>query len=322
MPSDYSRIEAAIRFIDANLPEQPGLDAVAASVRLSPFHFQRLFRKWAGVSPKRFLEVLTVEHAKRLLADSRSVFDAALDVGLSSPGRLHDHFVSIEAVTPGEFKTRGAGLSIRYGVHDTPFGRALVATTDRGICALSFVGDDGDDAREIDTLRATWSGARVKRDVAETRAVAAAIFARPRPRPRTRAPRSSERWPLLVMGTNFQTRVWRALLQIPEGRVVSYAQAGRMADCAGAARAVGSAIGANRIAYLIPCHRVIRSVGAVGDYRWGAARKRALLAWEFARAAGDDGGRAETARAAGGRARHTHARPRAAAAAFAAPPVR
>jgi len=286
MPSDYSRIEAAIRFIDDNLPEQPGLDAVAASVGLSPFHFQRLFRRWAGVSPKRFLEVLTVAHAKRLLAESRSVLDAALDVGLSSPGRLHDHFVSIEAVTPGEFKTRGAGLAIRYGVHESPFGRALLATTDRGICALSFVGDDGG-ASEIEALRATWSGARVTRDTAETRAIAAAIFGGPRAtnsRTRTATRRSADRWPLLVMGTNFQVQVWRALLRIPEGSVVSYEHVGRLASHAGASRAVGSAIGANRIAYLIPCHRVIRSVGATGDYRWGAARKRALLAWEFARA--------------------------------------
>ncbi|MFN0152270.1 MAG: bifunctional transcriptional activator/DNA repair enzyme AdaA [bacterium] len=293
MPSDYSRIEAAIRFIDDNLPEQPNLDAVAASAGLSPFHFQRLFRRWAGVSPKRFLEVLTVEQAKRLLAESRSVLDTAYDVGLSSPGRLHDHFVSIEAVTPGEFKSRGAGLAIRYGVHESPFGRALLATTDRGICALSFVNSMSDVAEEVDALRARWSGARVTRDTSETRAIAAAIFAgeratdsrvTTRTSTRTSTHRAADRWPLLVMGTNFQVQVWRALLQIPEGSVVSYEQVGRLANHAGASRAVGSAVGANCIAYLIPCHRVIRSVGATGDYRWGAARKRALLAWEFARA--------------------------------------
>lgn len=276
METEYERIERAIRYLESHASEQPGLDEVAAAAGLSPFHFQRLFRRWAGVSPKRFLQLLTVEHAKHLLAGSASVLDAAFEAGLSGPGRLHDHFVTLEAVSPGEYKHGGAGLEIRHGVHPSPFGLALVGETDRGVCALAFV-DRGGEPAALDWLRSSWPEARLAADPAATRATVRRIFERRGPTP------------LLVSGTNFQVQVWRALLAIPPGRVCSYGRLARAVGRPGAARAVGAAVGANRISYLIPCHRVIRAVGALGGYRWGTRRKRAMLAWESARRAPDAG---------------------------------
>lgn len=270
MTSDYDRIETAIRFIEDNAAEQPSLEEVAAAVDLSPFHFQRLFRRWAGISPKRFLQFVTVEHAKELLSSSTSVMETAFEVGLSGPARLHDHFVALEAVTPGEYKSGGAGVEIRYGLHDSPFGTAFLAATERGICGLRFV--DGDSAESIDWLGRLWPGARLVEDGKGTREIARHVF--------DRDPARHGPVRLLVKGTNFQVSVWKALLRIPPGRLVAYEQIAQAIGRPSASRAVGSAVGANRISYLIPCHRVIRNSGALGGYAWGLPRKRAMIGWE------------------------------------------
>lgn len=279
--SDYERIAQAIQFIEANHRRQPSLDEVAKSVYLSEFHFQRLFRRWVGISPKRFLQFLTIEHAKRRLDESRSVLDATYDAGLSSPGRLHDLFVTLEAVTPGEYKRRGEGLRIRYGVHDTPFGRALLAATGRGLCALAFA-DEGGEGAAIDELRERWGRADLDEDPRDTAELARRIF--------SPAARDDRPIPLLVQGTNHQVRVWEALLRVPSGALVSYEQLAAAAGRPDAVRAVAGAVARNQIAYVIPCHRVIRKVGAFGGYRWGMERKRAMVAWEAARALGEDAG--------------------------------
>jgi AraC family transcriptional regulator, regulatory protein of adaptative response / methylated-DNA-[protein]-cysteine methyltransferase len=275
--SDYARIEKAIAYLQAHFLEQPDLSAAAKSVHLSEYHFQRLFTRWAGISPKRFLQFLTVEHAKRQLARSRAVLDAALDSGLSGPGRLHDLFVAVEAVTPGEFKTRGAGIEIRYGFHPTPFGLCLLGVTHRGICWLGFAGNSGRRGA-LSTMRSHWSGAVFAEDCESTSSVIGKIFSK-----LTR--RGNTSLSLLLMGTNFQLKVWQALLRIPPGSVVSYEAVGEMIHAKNSSRAIGSAIGANCVAYLIPCHRVIRKTGLQGGYRWGAPRKGAMLAWESARPA-------------------------------------
>jgi AraC family transcriptional regulator of adaptative response/methylated-DNA-[protein]-cysteine methyltransferase len=279
--SDYERIAQAIQFIEANHRRQPSLDEVAKSVYLSEFHFQRLFRRWVGISPKRFLQFLTIEHAKRRLDECRSVLDATYDAGLSSPGRLHDLFVTLEAVTPGEYKRRGEGLRIAYGFHDTPFGTALLAATGRGLCGLTFV-DDGGEGAAIDELRERWGRADLDEDPRDTAELARRIFAP--------ADRDDRPIPLLVQGTNHQVRVWEALLRVPPGALVSYEQLAAAAGRPDAVRAVAGAVARNQLAYVIPCHRVIRKVGAFGGYRWGIERKRAMLAWEAARAFGDEPG--------------------------------
>jgi AraC family transcriptional regulator, regulatory protein of adaptative response / methylated-DNA-[protein]-cysteine methyltransferase len=271
MTSDFARIERAIRFLDENAGRQPSLAEAARSVHLSEFHFQRLFRRWAGVSPKRFLQFLTVEHAKELLGERRGVLETAYQAGLSGPGRLHDLFVTLEGVTPGDWKARGAGLRISWGLHDTPFGPALIAATARGVCAIRFVAGVVED--ELARLREEWPAAELARDEAGTAAIAARAF--------EREPGSA--LPLYVRGTNFQVQVWRALLAVPEGAVVSYEEVAERIGRPRAVRAVASAVAANPVAYLIPCHRVIRKLGAFGEYRWGAARKRVMLGWEAAR---------------------------------------
>jgi AraC family transcriptional regulator of adaptative response/methylated-DNA-[protein]-cysteine methyltransferase len=262
--SDYDRVERALRFLDSDFRSQPDLARVAAATGLSEAHFQRLFRRWAGVSPKRFLQFVTAEYARDRLLSSRSVLDASLDAGLSGPGRLHDLTVSVHAMTPGEIGRGGAGLVIRHGVHATPFGRCFVAATERGVTAMSFL--DG----ALDELRSRWPAARFARD-ARTRTIIDGIF---EGRPVERV--------LHVPGTNFQVRVWQALLEIPPGEVRSYGDIARALGTPRSARAVGGAVAANPVAYLIPCHRVIRGSGAWGDYRWGPTRKRALLGWEAA----------------------------------------
>jgi AraC family transcriptional regulator, regulatory protein of adaptative response / methylated-DNA-[protein]-cysteine methyltransferase len=271
---DYERIARAIGYLRRHAARQPDLAAAARHVHLSEFHFQRLFTRWAGVSPKRFLQVLTLGHAKARLAAARSVLDVAGEVGLSGPGRLHELFVTLEAATPGQASTGGAGMQIRYGLHDTPFGRALVAVTARGICGLQFAEEE---SAALDRLRHDWPRARLRRDPARTAHLASRIFeplAAPAAKPLA----------LLVRGTNFQLKVWRALLALPCGAITTY---GRVAQGIGepaAARAVGNAVGANPIAYLIPCHRVLRESGEFGGYRWGETRKVAMLGWEAARA--------------------------------------
>jgi AraC family transcriptional regulator of adaptative response/methylated-DNA-[protein]-cysteine methyltransferase len=269
---DYQRIEMAISYLEANAAGQPSLDDVAGHVGLSAFHFQRLFKRWAGVSPKRFLQYLTVESAKQLLRDSTSVLDTSYEVGLSGPGRLHDLFVSVDAVTPGEFKLEGRELELRYAYHETPFGDCLVAETPRGICHLGFVSEENRPLALAD-LQEHWRQARLIADPQAGQIVMQQVFP---PGKKTRP----DQVRILLKGTNFQLKVWEALLKIPEGTAVSYGDLAARIGRPGAYRAVGTAAGHNPVAYLIPCHRVLRSSGEVGGYRWGTARKKAMLGYE------------------------------------------
>jgi AraC family transcriptional regulator, regulatory protein of adaptative response / methylated-DNA-[protein]-cysteine methyltransferase len=268
--SDYARIETAIHYLEKNFRRQPALAEVAAQLGLSEFHFQRLFQRWAGISPKRFLQCLSAGYAESLLKQSASLLDAAYDTGLSSPSRLHSLFVTLHAVTPAEWRAGGDGVEIRYGLHETPFGRCLLALTEKGICHLSFV--DGEDAPALAELRAQWPGARLQADADGTRVMVERIF--------SRTPAQGTPLHLWVRGSNFQAKVWQALLRIPAGALASYGDIAAMLGTPQAARAVGSAVARNHIAYLIPCHRVIRGTGVIGDYRWGTVRKKAVLAWE------------------------------------------
>jgi len=272
---DYARIARAIRFLHDHTTRQPTLDEVAAHLDLSPSHTQRLFSRWAGISPKRFLQAATNEHAKALLAASESVLDATFETGLSSTSRLHQLLVQCEAVTPGEFKSGGAGLAIAYGTHATPFGPCLMAVTARGICGLRFVGDDDDEALRI--LQGRYPNAQWREDPAQTKRLARRIF----------APWSvDDPQPLylLLKGTNFQVKVWEALLRIPPGALVAYKDVAEGIGKPDASRAVAQAVARNPIHYVIPCHRVIRSVGAFGDYAGGRVRKQALHGWEIGHA--------------------------------------
>jgi AraC family transcriptional regulator of adaptative response/methylated-DNA-[protein]-cysteine methyltransferase len=272
---DYCRIERAILFLEENYHRQPELREVAQSVHLSEFHFQRLFRRWAGISPKRFIQFLTLKHAKKLLKASHSVLDATYDAGLSSPGRLHDLFVNIEAMTPGEFKAQGAGLRISYGFHSSIFGECLLAVTERGICGLGFIGAGGR-AQILRDFQARWPEAHWEENTQLTQRYIRSIFGGEK--------RNGNRPITLVLeGTNFQIKVWEALLRIPMGSVIPYEELAARVCSTRAARAVGGAVGKNPIAFLIPCHRVIRKAGGIGGYHWGAARKKAMLAWEAAR---------------------------------------
>ena len=270
---DYERVARAIHYLRRHASQQPDLAAAARHVNLSDYHFQRLFTRWVGVSPKRFLQYLTVEQAKARLVRSGSMDDVVSDLGLSGAGRLHDLFAVLEGVSPGEFRRAGSGLTIRYGIHESPFGDCLIATTERGVCGLHFVDQSRD---EMAALRTDWPAAKLIRDAASTATIAARLF--DPIRGRNGAPLS-----VLVKGTNFQLQVWRALLAIPPGRLTTYSELGQRVGHPGAARAVGNAVAANRIAWLIPCHRVIRETGEFGDYRWGESRKAAMLGWEAAR---------------------------------------
>jgi AraC family transcriptional regulator, regulatory protein of adaptative response / methylated-DNA-[protein]-cysteine methyltransferase len=266
-----ARIAGAIAYATEHYQDQPSLEEMAAAAHLSPHHFQRLFKRWAGISPKRFVQYVTLGHAKRLLVEDASVLDAALDAGLSGPGRLHDLFVTCDAMTPGEFKALGARLVIRFGLHDAPLGRVLLGATERGICWLSFVADD---EAAVEEFRREWQGATLLRDQAAT-----ADYAR---RGFELAGRAREPLPLLLRGTNFQIKVWEALLRIPFGHLVSYQALAGAIGQPSAARAVGAAVGRNNISWLIPCHRVILATGVIHNYRWGAAQKRKLLTVEGA----------------------------------------
>lgn len=270
---DYDRIASIIRYLDRNHTEQPDLAELAGHVGLSPFYFHRLFSAWAGVTPKDFLQCLTLSHVKELLAQGNSVLDAAMQAGLSGPGRLHDLCVTLEAASPGEVKAGGEGWTISFGFAESPFGRCLIGESPRGISHLSFV-ESEDGAAELALLRQDWPLARLHRDDAAASRVARQIF--------LRTDRSESRPALraFVRGTAFQVRVWRALLQLKPGTIVSYGRLAAAVDRPSAARAVGTAVGQNPLGYLIPCHRVIRETGVVGDYRWGPVRKRAILAWE------------------------------------------
>jgi len=269
LSEDYRRIEQAIHYLEANAERQPDLKELAASLHLSEYHFQRLFSRWAGISPKRFLQFLTKENAKQLLARSTNLLDATYATGLSSPGRLHDLFIKCEAVTPGEYKSRGRGMTIVYGFHPTPFGNCLLALTERGICALAFV--DGDRGASLERLRREWANATLTEDSARTGAVIEQIF----------APRPGASLTLHLRGTNFQIKVWEALLRLAPEAVTTYGELAGRLRAPHAARAVGSAVGANPVAYLIPCHRVLLKAGKFGNYRYGPARKQAILVREL-----------------------------------------
>lgn len=269
----YDRIEAALKLIADHQAAQPTLEALAAAAGMSPFHFQRVFTRWVGISPKKFLQHLTLDSAKRRLVAAASVLDAAYAAGLSGPGRLHDLFVTHEAVTPGEFKRRGEGLTIRWGYAPSPFGECLLFLTERGICGLAFV--SGDRASVFADMAARWPAARFVEDAPAAAAMAARIFA---PAGERGAP-----LPLHLYGTNFQIRVWEALLRVPEGALVTYSDLAAAIGAPEAARAVGAACGRNPISWLIPCHRAILRNGYIRDYAWGRPRKLAMIGWEASR---------------------------------------
>ena len=275
---DYGRIAEAIRFLDDNFRSQPDLDELARRAGLSPWHFQRLFSRWAGVSPKRFLQFLTVDYARGLLQRSLPVLDAAFEAGLSGPSRLHDLTVAYEAVTPGELRRRGEGLALRHGIADSPFGRCGLAMTQRGLCLLTFApaGAQGD-GWHLERMAERWPRARPLADAQGARNMARRIFA-----PR----RGGAPLPLHLRGTNFQLRVWEALLRVPPAAVLSYQELARRAGDERAVRATASAVARNPVSFVVPCHRVILKTGPFHHYAWGIERKRAMLGWEQARFAG------------------------------------
>jgi len=272
--SDFSRCAKAISFLCARRRDQPSLGEVAAQAGVSEFHFQRMFQRWAGISPKRFLQYLTLTEARELLLASRSVLAASEELGLSSTSRLHELFLTLEGMTPGQFKEGARGLTLRWAVLATPFGPALMAALEGRLCALSFLEDGPGPA--LEELRARWPQATLEHAPGALEPLAASLAARFGGEPLR--PLS-----LVLQGTPFQLKVWEALLTIPEGRVLAYGDLARTLGAPGAGRAVGSAIGRNPIAYLIPCHRVIQASGALGGYHWGPERKRAILALERAR---------------------------------------
>ncbi len=269
LQQDYERIERAILYIEKNFLKQPELREIAHAAGLSEHHFQRLFRRWAGISPKRFLQFMTAVHAKNLLRSTQNLMDVAYASGLSGPSRLHDLIVNVYAVTPGELRKHGDSLTIRYGFHASPFGECLIAVTNKGICSLEFI-DSGDKDRTLAGLRKKWNNAEIIQDQRATETYIRKIFARLR----------NAQIPLHVKGTNFQIKVWEALLKVPQGSVVSYEELAVSIGRPSAVRAVANAVANNPIAFLIPCHRVIRKTGALGGYHWGSLKKSAILLWE------------------------------------------
>ncbi len=269
---DYQRIQQAIEYLVDNFKSQPTLQEVAAHVHLSPHHFQRLFTQWAGVSPKKFLQFLTVDYLKERIQQSQNIAQMAHMAGLSSPSRVYDLFVNIEGVTPATFKNKGAGLTILYGYHDTPFGNCFLAATDKGICGITFL-QRGNKTEEFDLFAKKWDFAQLTEDASFTQAYIDQIFNKNKSK--------NEKLNVLVQGTPFQIKVWEALLNIPQGNLTTYQHIAESIDKPKAVRAVGTAIGKNPIGYLIPCHRVIRKEGKLGHYRWGSGRKKAIIGWEM-----------------------------------------
>lgn len=272
---NYQRIEKAILFLEKNFLSQPSLEQVAEEASVSPFHFQRLFSEWAGISPKRFLQFLTVDFLKDKLRQSKSLIEVADEAGLSSQSRVYDLFTTLEAVTPQEYKVKGSGITIQYSLQPTPFGQALVGVTERGVCWLSFISTDEDPRSQIEEMKNHWHNSVFRESAAATADIAGKIF----------SPDSSKhpRLHAFVKGTNFQVKVWEALLRIPEGQLTTYQDIAVQIQQPRALQAVGSAVGSNHIAYLIPCHRVIRKNGVLGEYRWDAVRKKSMIGMEMAR---------------------------------------
>ncbi|MGZ8541627.1 MAG: bifunctional helix-turn-helix domain-containing protein/methylated-DNA--[protein]-cysteine S-methyltransferase [Chitinophagaceae bacterium] len=271
--TNFSRIAEAIGYIKDNFKTQPGLEDVAEKIHLSPFHFQRLFTEWAGVSPKKFLQYITVEHAKKILKENRaSLFDTAFETGLSGTGRLHDLFINIEGMTPGEYKNGGENLMINYSYAESPFGNIIVASTSRGICYMAFADEE---QNALFGLQKQFPNANFKQMVDLIQQNALYIF--------THDWKKLHQVKLHLKGTDFQLKVWETVLKIPMGRLSTYGSIAEKIHNPAASRAVGTAIGTNPVAFLIPCHRVIQSSGTVGGYMWGANRKTAIIGWEAAK---------------------------------------
>ena len=296
---DFARVARAIGYIDENFRAQPRLATIAAAAGLSEFHFNRLFRRWAGVTPRQYLAFVTANAARGALAGSASVLDAAYTLGLSGPGRLHDLLVTLDALTPGEVKARGRGVRMSYGFSDTPFGTALLANTSRGLSHLAFV-DRSAETDALAELGGLWPEAQRHRDDAAAIELARRIWPEP---DATMAGSAGSALRLAVRGTNFQIKVWRALLELGSAGPTTYAAVARAAGVPGGAQAVGNAVGANPVAWLIPCHNVLRKDGQLGGYRWGAERKRAMLAWTSLRRFRPAAGPGAPDRAAAGAAR-------------------
>lgn len=265
---DYQRIEAAIGFIKENQDTQPSLEEVASHVHLSPYHFQKLFTRWAGISPKKFLQYLTIRYAREILDKNHSLSQVAFFTGLSGSGRLHDLFVNLEGMTPDQYRKSGSGLSLSYGFFHSPFGKYLLAvTSENRICSLQFIEDESAALKE---LKSQWSESLIIHDPEKTGQIASSLF----------SPDLADPIKLLLRGTPFQLKVWEALLKIPFGELVSYQVIAECIHNPRGLQAVGSAIGKNPVAYLVPCHRVIKKAGQIAEYRWGSTRKSAIIGWE------------------------------------------
>jgi AraC family transcriptional regulator, regulatory protein of adaptative response / methylated-DNA-[protein]-cysteine methyltransferase len=273
--ADYDVVRRAIAFLSEHWRAQPEIDAVAAAAGVSASDLHRLFRRWAGITPKAFLQALTLDHARRLLRDSASVLDTTFEVGLSGPGRLHDLFVTHEAMSPGEWKSGGSGLTMRFGFHPSPFGTALVMTTQRGLAGLAFA-DRGEEQAALADMKGRWPRANIVEDRARTASLARRIFD-------SRLWRADRPLRVVLIGTDFEVRVWETLLRIPMGRAVTYSGIAAKIGATKAARAVGAAVGKNPISFVVPCHRVLGKSGDVTGYYWGLTRKRAMLGWEAAK---------------------------------------
>jgi AraC family transcriptional regulator, regulatory protein of adaptative response / methylated-DNA-[protein]-cysteine methyltransferase len=275
--ADYAIVQRAIAFITQHWREQPEIEAIAGAVGVTDTELHHLFRRWAGLTPKAFLQALTLDHARKLLRNSASVLDASYEVGLSGPGRLHDLFVTHEAMSPGEWKSGGEGLTIRYGFHPSPFGLALVMATDRGLAGLAF-GDAGEDKKAMADMTSRWPKATYVEDREGTGAIAQRIFD-------PKQWRAERPLRVILIGTDFQVRIWETLLSIPMGRAVTYSDIATKIRNPAACRAVGAAVGRNPISFVVPCHRVVGKSGALTGYHWGITRKRAMLGWEAGRVA-------------------------------------
>lgn len=274
---DYERVRRIIAFISERWREQPPLETIADHVGLSTAHVHHLFRRWAGLTPKAFLAAITLDNAKALLADSASLLDATYEVGLSGPGRLHDLFVTHEAMSPGDYKARGAGLTLRFGFHPSPFGESILVATERGLAGLGFV--DGDRTAALADMARRWPKAEFEEDAAVTAPFARRIFD-------PLAWRAEEPLRVVLIGTDFEVRVWRTLLRIPLGRAITYSDVASRIGKPSASRAVGAAVGRNPISFVVPCHRVLGRSGSLTGYHWGLTRKQAILGWEAGRLAG------------------------------------
>jgi AraC family transcriptional regulator of adaptative response/methylated-DNA-[protein]-cysteine methyltransferase len=275
--ADYDVVRRAIAFVSEHWRAQPEIDVIAAAAGVSASDLHRLFRRWAGITPKAFLQALTLDHARRLLRDSASVLDTTFEVGLSGPGRLHDLFVTHEAMSPGEWKSGGSGLTMSYGFHPSPFGSALVMTTPRGLAGLAFA-DSGEEEAALADMKGRWPKANMVEDRARTAPLARRIFD-------SRLWHAERPLRVVLIGTDFEVRVWETLLRIPMGRAMTYSGIAAKLGAANAARAVGAAVGKNPVSFVVPCHRVLGKSGDVTGYHWGLTRKRAILGWEAARVA-------------------------------------